>query len=182
MQAFPVQGLFLLWLKHYQGKPYTQTNVNTYPLGVQSVGIVSELLTSWYVDRTGHRLRTGIFICSIQVACAAILVVPDIPHAATFVAYYVSGSSFAISPLLYGWANIICIRAGDDAQRAVIIAAMVSAGMILWTWWGIVMYPATDAPYWKKGSIAMVCVAICLCGILFLIRWVSHVSQFKSIM
>lgn len=173
LQAFPFQGLFLLYLKHYQDKPFTQTNINTYPIAVQAVGIVSEIVTSWYLDKTGHRTRTGLVICFIQIVCAAILLVPNVPYAAAFFAFYTSGSSYAITPLLYGWGNIICIRAGDDAQRAVVIAAMVTGGQLLWTWWGIVIYPATDAPYWKKGSIAMICGSVLLGGYLFVVRWVS---------
>ncbi|KAI6779862.1 uncharacterized protein J7T54_001950 [Emericellopsis cladophorae] len=176
LQAFPLQGLFLLWLKNYQGNPYTQSNVNTYPLGIQGVGIIAELGTAAYLDRTGHRVRTGIAIVLVQVVCAIILIIPDAPRAAYFFAFYASGSSFAISPLLYGWANIVLSRGGDDAHRAVTLSMMAGSGLILWTFWGIAMYPATDAPYWRKGSIAMLCACAAVTGVLFVVKWLDTYS------
>jgi ACS family pantothenate transporter-like MFS transporter len=177
LQAIPLQGLFLLYLKNFQGAPFTQANVNTYPLGIQAVGIVSELVAAYYLDKTGHRIRTGIAICTIQMVCAIILVIPNVPFAAAFFAFYASGTAYAVNPLLYGWANIICIRYGDDAKRGVVLASMVGTGIILWTFWGIVMYPATDSPYWKKGYIAMMCVSVAMSSVLFLVKWVSHTSR-----
>jgi ACS family pantothenate transporter-like MFS transporter len=35
------------------------------------------------------------------------------------------------------------------------------------------MYPATDAPYWKKGSITMIVVVFVFCGMAFVVKWVS---------
>jgi ACS family pantothenate transporter-like MFS transporter len=50
-------------------------------------------------------------------------------------------------------------------------------GQILYTWWGIVMYPATDVPYWKKGSITMIVVVFVFIGFAFVVRWVSIVAD-----
>jgi hypothetical protein len=43
--------------------------------------------------------------------------------------------------------------------------SMVQA--ILYTFWGIALYPATDAPYWKKGYIAMIVILLAT-------TWVVH--------
>jgi ACS family pantothenate transporter-like MFS transporter len=39
------------------------------------------------------------------------------------------------------------------------------------------MYPATDVPYWKKGSITMIVVVFVFIGFAFVVRWVSIVAD-----
>jgi len=36
-------------------------------------------------------------------------------------------------------------------------------------WWSIVFYPATDAPRFRKGMIAMLCVCVATLGITWLV-------------
>lgn len=173
LEAFCTQGCFLLWLKYQSQLGYfTQAQVNTYPLGIQAVGIVSNLSAALYIDSSGRRVPMGILACALQLITAVILIMPNVSFAATFFAYYNSGTSYIINPLLFGWANIICQRGGDDALRAVTLASMNAASQILYTFWGIVFYPASDVPYWRKGSIAMLCIITVLLSMLGAVHWV----------
>ncbi|KAH8646126.1 pantothenate transporter liz1 [Xylariales sp. PMI_506] len=180
LEAFCVQGLFLLWLK-YQSKLgfFTQAQVNTFPLGIQAVGIVSNLMAAVYIDATGKRIPMGILACGLQLISAIILIIPDVPFSATMFAFYCAGTSYIVNPLLFGWANVICQRGGDDALRSVILASMNAASQILYTWWGIVLYPSSDAPYWKKGSIGMIVVIVCLVGLLWVVQWLDNYTLRK---
>jgi ACS family pantothenate transporter-like MFS transporter len=72
-----------------------------------------------------------------------------------------------VNPLIFGWANIILQRSGDDAVRSVTLYSMNIGSMVLWTFWGILFYSAADAPYWKKGSIAL----LACCGVMFGYVW-----------
>ncbi|KAK0386059.1 hypothetical protein NLU13_5896 [Sarocladium strictum] len=175
-QGIPLQGLFLLYLKHYKGQPFTQDNITTYPLGIQAVGAVSELLVAWFLDFTGQRILTGVILAGIQIVAAAILLVPNVSYGAAFFAFYASGTAYAIQPLLYGWANVICIRYADDAKRGIILSSMAGVGIFLWTWWGIVLYPATDAPYWKKGCITMIVVSVAVVAVCVVVSWLDRHS------
>lgn len=58
----------------------------------------------------------------------------------TFFAFYLAGTSYIVNPLLFGWANIICQRGGDDALRSIILYSMNASSSILYTFWGIVFY------------------------------------------
>jgi ACS family pantothenate transporter-like MFS transporter len=100
--------------------------------------------------------------------------VRDLPDAGILTAHYISGTSFIVNPILYGWATTICQRTGDDAARSVTLYTMNLGGQILYTWWGIVMYPATDVPYWKKGSITMIVVVFVFIGFSFVVRWLDR--------
>lgn len=171
LEAFCSQGLYLLWLKYYDNI-FTQTQINTYPLGMQAVGIVANLSAAVYIDASGRRVPMGILACALQLISAVILIVPGVPFAATMFAFYCAGTSYIVNPLLFGWANVILQRGGDDALRSVTLASMNAASQILYTWWGIVLYPASDAPYWKKGCIGMFVIIFFLLSMLGVVNWV----------
>lgn len=174
LEAFCTQNLFLLWLKYK--KTFTASQITTYPLGISAVGIISNLSAAVYIDATGRRIPMGILACTLQIISAVILLVPSMGTGGTMFAFYNAGTSYIINPLLFGWANVICQRGGDDALRSIILYSMNASSSILYTFWGIVLYPSTDVPYWRKGAIAMICVAVALFSMLFLVQWVSNLS------
>ena len=75
-----------------------------------------------------------------------------------------------VNPLIFGWANVILQRSGDDAVRSVTLYSMNIGSMVMYTFWGIVFYSAEDAPYWRKGSIAMI---VC-CFTMLSYMWVVY--------
>ncbi|KAF2728268.1 MFS general substrate transporter [Polyplosphaeria fusca] len=179
LEAFAFQGMFLLWLKYHK-KRFSQAQINTYPLGIQAVAIVSQIAAGAFIDRTGHRLPMVIFAGSMQLVTATLLLVRNLPDAGIFTAHYLSGTSFIVNPILYGWASTICQKTGDDAVRSVILYTMNMGGQTLYTWWGIVMYPATDVPYWKKGSITMIVVVCVFVSASFVMRWLDDSTKIEG--
>jgi ACS family pantothenate transporter-like MFS transporter len=133
-----------------------------------------------YIDSTGRRVPMGILACVLQLICAIILIIPNSSWGAQMFAFYLAGSAYIVNPLLFGWANIICQRGGDDALRSVILTTMNSFAQILYTWWGIVLYPVGDTPYWKKGYISMFVMIALVFGMLWVVLWVSpHLLQLR---
>jgi ACS family pantothenate transporter-like MFS transporter len=173
LEAFAFQGMLLLWLKHNK-KRFSQTAINTYPLGIQAVAIASQIGAGWFIDRTNSRMPMIVFAAAIQLVTASLLLVRNLPDAGVFTAHYLSGTSFIVNPVMYGWASTICVKTGDDAARAVVLYAMAMAGQLLYTFWGIVLYPATDVPYWQKGAAVMVVVCFLYVGIGFVVRWLDR--------
>lgn len=175
MQGYIVQGLMLLYMKAHQvSDGFTQSQVNTYPIPTHAIGIVAEMASSFAMDRYNRRLSIGFILCTIQIVCSVVLLVQNVSLAGHLTAFYLSSTSYGINPLLYSWSNNILALSADDAARSVTIASMGAADGLLWTFWGIALYPADDAPYWKKGYIAMICVSVLLSGWFFVVRWVSH--------
>ncbi|KAL2883509.1 hypothetical protein SGCOL_001192 [Colletotrichum sp. CLE4] len=167
LEAWVVQGNFILWLK-YHAESFTQSQINTYPLGVQAVGIVTNIMAAWHMDATGTRVPMVVLVCLIQIVCAAMLLVPNLSYAGTMFAFYASGSSYMVNPLIFGWASIILQRSSDEAVRSVTVYAMNIGATTLYTFWGIVFYAADEAPYWKKGAIVMIvcsCIVLCFMGL-----------------
>ncbi|KAK1596736.1 major facilitator superfamily transporter [Colletotrichum navitas] len=178
LEAWVVQGNFILWLK-YHAEHFTQTQINTYPLGVQAVGIVTNILAAWHMDATGTRVPMVVLVCIIQIVCAAMLLVPTLPFAGTMFAFYLSGSSYMVNPLVFGWASIILQRSGDEAVRSMTIYAMNIGSTTLYTFWGIALFAADEAPYWKKGAISMIVCSVVVLGFMGLVIKIDKDSLAK---
>lgn len=165
--------MFLLWMK-YNSDRFPVSARNTYPLGIQAVAIVSQIVAGTYIDATNKRVLVAIIGGLLQLVTAIMLLVPNLSDAGTFFAFYNSGTSYIVNPLMYGWASVITTRGGDDVVRAVTLYTMNCGSQILYTFYGIVLYPATDAPYWKKGCIAMIVMVVIFLGLTYVMDWVSH--------
>ncbi|KAF4456890.1 hypothetical protein F53441_1101 [Fusarium austroafricanum] len=176
IEGFPFQNSFLLWLKYYNDK-FSQTQINTYPLGVQAVGVLANLLVAWHMDATGRRVPATIVLILINIVVGAMLLVKSLPMAATMFAFYLAGTAYGVNPLIFGWANVILQRSGDDAVRSVTLFSMNIGSQIMWTFWGIVFYSAADAPYWRKGAIAL----LAGCGVMFCYMWLIHALDKKTV-
>ena len=169
IEGFPFQNNFLIWLKYYSDH-FSQSQINTYPLGVQAVGIAANMLAAWHMDVTGQRVPMAILAVLLQVIVGIMLLVPTLPFAGTFFAFYLSGTAYMVNPLIFGWANIILQRSGDDAVRGVTLYCMNIGSMVLWTFWGIIFYNAADAPYWKKGAISLIVCCAVMFGYIFVVK------------
>jgi ACS family pantothenate transporter-like MFS transporter len=171
LEAIVLQGLFLLWMKANisQFPSYATT---TYPLGIQAVSIVSNIGAGYVIDMTNRRIPMVILAGTLQLLVSILLLIPTLPTAGVFFAFYLSGTSYIVNPIMYGWASVICQCTGDDAARSVILYIMSMVQSILYTFWGITLYPATDAPYWKKGYITMIVVVFAFFGVTAAVQWV----------
>ena len=116
IEGFPFQNSFLLWLKYHKAT-FSQTQINTYPIGVQAVGIVANMLAAWHMDATGQRVPMAILACLLQVVVGSMLLVKSLSFAGTFFAFYLAGTAYMVNPLIFGWANIILQRSAERSHR-----------------------------------------------------------------
>jgi ACS family pantothenate transporter-like MFS transporter len=89
------------------------------------------------IDKTDRRIPMVLLAAVLQLIVATLLLVPNLPIAATFFAFYLAGTSYIVNPIVYGWASVICQRDGDDAKRSVVLYAMSTAQAVLYTFWGV---------------------------------------------
>jgi ACS family pantothenate transporter-like MFS transporter len=113
----------------------------------------------------------------LQIIVGSMLLVKNLSMAGTMFAFYLAGSAYMVNPLIFGWANIILQRTGDDAMRSVTLYSMNIGSMVMWTFWGIIFYSAADAPYWKKGSIAL----LGGCAVMFCYIWLVNYVSFPCL-
>lgn len=81
------------------------------------------MFAAWHMDVTGTRIPMATLAIVLQLVCAILLIIPNIPFAGTFFAFYLSGTAYMVNPLIFGWASIILQRSGDDAVRSVTVIA-----------------------------------------------------------
>ena len=86
-----------------------------------------------FIDRIGRRMPMVIFAGTAQLVTASQLLVRNMSDSDVFVAYYPSGMSFTVNPVMYGWEITICQRAGDDAASSVVLYTMNLAGQLWYT-------------------------------------------------
>jgi ACS family pantothenate transporter-like MFS transporter len=172
LEAIVLQGLFLLWMKAHIAE-FPSHATTTYPLGIQAVSIVSNIGAGYVIDLTNRRIPMVLLAGCLQLLVAILLLIPNLPTPGVFFAFYLAGTSYIVNPIMYGWASVICQRTGDDAARSVILYIMSMVQSILYTFWGIALYPATDAPYWKKGYMAMIVVVGAFFAATGAVDWVS---------
>ncbi|KAI2601889.1 retrograde regulation protein 2 [Hypoxylon sp. NC1633] len=155
------QSIMNLYMQGHPEEHYTVYQLNNYPTGLQAVGIVSTLLWALGTDVFGRRWLSGYFV-SITAICAGILLlVPSVPTAGKFAAYYWSGAIYCIQATFFAWAND-SMRRQPPALRAVVIACMNAAGNLFQAWWPLVFYRADDAPNFTKGMYALIAVGIAM--------------------
>jgi ACS family pantothenate transporter-like MFS transporter len=107
--------------------------------------------------------------CIIAGIC---LLVHNSPIGLKFFAYYLAGASYAGQATTFAWANEICFD--DNQERGIVLASMNMWNNVINAWWSIVFYPATDAPHFTKGMIALISVSVATLVITFIVLWFAN--------
>ncbi|KLU82750.1 hypothetical protein MAPG_01819 [Magnaporthiopsis poae ATCC 64411] len=152
--------------------PYTYTvaQLNNYPTGVPAVGIVSTLFWATLTDFLGgKRYLVGYFIGIVGVATSAMILAasrdPDPTSAAStrvvFAAYYWAGAVYACQATFFAWCND-AMRHEEAVFRGVVLAGMNLGSNAVNSWWSIVFYGASMAPWFIRGMWAMIASSIAL--------------------
>lgn len=161
------------WLKSIGG--YTVEQIDFYPSGATAVAIVSTLVCATWTDFTRVRWPVLVYISIAGIIAAICLLVQSSPIGLKFFAYYIAGASYVGQATTFAWANEIC--ADDDQERGIVLASMNMWNNVVNAWWSIVFYPATDAPQFHKGIIAMLCVSIATLGATYLVYRLEQREQ-----
>jgi ACS family pantothenate transporter-like MFS transporter len=156
-EMFSTNAIMNLWLSGTGD--YTVEQVNYIPTGVAAVGVLATLFMGWYCDFTKRHWHTGIILSFTAILSGAIMLNSrEIPRGAKFFALFLNGCQYASQTALFAWAN--ALTRDDDAKRAVVLAAMNTVAIAVYMFWSLVFYNAAQAPHWRKGSIAMLCMGV----------------------
>ncbi|KIK65407.1 hypothetical protein GYMLUDRAFT_38859 [Collybiopsis luxurians FD-317 M1] len=155
-ESFGSNNLMGQWLAAIGGYSVEQTDF--YPAGVTAFAICSTLVCATWTDYTQVRWPVLVYMSIAGIVASICILVWSSPTGLKFFAYYLAGASYSGQATTFAWANQIC--ADDDQERAIVLASMNMWNNVVNAWWSIVFYPATDAPRFTKGMIAM--IAICV--------------------
>ncbi|KAF9008916.1 MFS general substrate transporter [Cyathus striatus] len=160
-ESFGSNNLMGQWLKAIGG--YSVEQIDFYPSGATAVAITSTLICATWTDYTQVRWPVLIYMSIACIISSICILIWSTPIGLKFFAYYLAGASYAGQATTFAWANQIC--ADDDQERNIVLASMNMWNNVINAWWSIVFYPATDAPKFRKGMVAMICICIATMGI-----------------
>ncbi|KAH8113343.1 MFS general substrate transporter [Phellopilus nigrolimitatus] len=164
-ESFGSNNLMGQWLKAIGGYSVEQTDY--YPSGQTAFAIVSTLVCATWTDYTRARWPVLVYMSIALIVSSILILIWSTPTAAKFFAYYLAGASYAGQATTFAWANQIC--ADDDQERAIVLASMNMWNNVINAWWPLVLYPASDAPRFHKGMIAMICTCVATLGVTALV-------------
>ncbi|KAJ3776541.1 major facilitator superfamily domain-containing protein [Lentinula raphanica] len=171
-ESFGSNNLMGQWLKATGG--YTVEQTDYYPSGVTAFGIVSTLICATWTDYTQVRWPVLVYMSLSCIFASICILVWKSPTGLKFFAYYLAGASYSGQATTFAWANQIC--ADDDQERAIVLVCLHN---FMWNnvvnaWWSIVFYPATDAPKFTKGMIAMIVICVATLAVTALVWYLER--------
>ena len=160
-------GPMTLWMK-WTGR-YTTPQVNYYPLGTTAVTIASTCLFALWSDYTRSRWWVNVVMAFCAGIPCIMLLVPSLPTAGKFFAWYIAGMGFIGQAVNFSWANEACRN--DDQLRSITLYAMMYGSNITIAWFNIALFPVTDVPNFTKGYSASLATCILSPPIAIWVNW-----------
>ncbi|EKG18412.1 Methyltransferase type 11 [Macrophomina phaseolina MS6] len=161
-----VQTWMALWLKSEKKADgtnrYSVPEINNIPTVVGAVNFVFMTGSGIASDIIGSRAPVMLFVGILMTFCYAIYVIWPSSTGLKMAAFFLQGCYGCFSPLLSGWVNSLC--GGDNQLRAFTMAMMMSVGSAFSTPFSQYMFPANDAPTYRKthGYIAALVFVVAL--------------------
>ncbi|EHA51141.1 pantothenate transporter liz [Pyricularia oryzae 70-15] len=134
-----------LWLR---AEKYPIEMVNVLPTFIDLIRAFSSWLGTTLAGTLSLRGLWTFQFTTMFFACL-MLSIWNIPNALKFVAFYLSGFSGMASPILYTWVNFTLKE--NYGERGLIISSMMTMGFSTSIWVPLLIFPAVEAPEWKKG-------------------------------
>lgn len=169
-ESFGSNNIMGQWLKAIGG--YSVEQIDYYPSGATAFAIASTLVCATWTDYTRIRWPVLVYMSVACIMSAVCLLVWGSPTGLKFFAFYIAGASYAGQATTFAWANQIC--ADDDQERGIVLASMNMWNNVINAWWPLVFYPATDAPRFHRGMIAMICVSVATLGVTGLVWYLER--------
>ncbi|KAF5393750.1 hypothetical protein D9757_000155 [Collybiopsis confluens] len=168
-ESFGSNNLMGQWLAAIGG--YSVEQIDYYPAGVTAFAICSTLVCATWTDHTKVRWPVLVYMSISGIVASICILAWSSPIGLKFFAYYLAGASYSGQATTFAWANQIC--ADNDQERAIVLASMNMWNNVVNAWWSIVFYPATDAPKFTKGMIAMIAICVATLAVTALVWYLE---------
>ncbi|KAF9650416.1 MFS general substrate transporter [Thelephora ganbajun] len=164
----------IFWLKSFNTpghRVYSVGQINTYPLGIQTVQIITTIGYAYWSDALRLRWPPLLFAGTVNVVVSIVLAATPLYENITrrWVFYYLTGALGGISGLIMAWVNEL--TGYDNEKRAFIVASCNTFAYVFQAWLPIVIFPQVEQPRRVlevfKGNVAtagisfaMICFAL----------------------
>ncbi|KAH9885787.1 MFS general substrate transporter [Cubamyces lactineus] len=151
----------IFWLKSFNTpghQVYTVGQINTYPLGIQAIQVVTTLIYAWWSDIVRARWPPMIFAGTwSMITCIVLAATPLYEHITRrWIFYYFTGCAGGLSGLILAWANEL--SGHDNEKRSFIVASCNMFAYVVQAWLPIVIFPQVEQPRVFKGNVATACI------------------------
>ncbi|GAA6008115.1 uncharacterized protein JCM10292_001850 [Rhodotorula paludigena] len=183
LESIGSNSLMALWMKNRVAAgvaSWTTSNFNLYPNGAVAVAVVALLVTAVWTDYTQKRFHVNLVIAVTMVISATLILCQDsISRGGVFLAFYISGISYAGQASCFSWANDITQH--DNEERAIVLASMNMWSNAFNSWWSIVFFPADHAPKWERGMISIIVLCPIFVGVTLAARYLQLRDQRRGL-
>lgn len=156
--------------QYLKSKGYPVWKINVYPTGSNGVQILVILISAWGSDSllTGCRWPFLMAFALLNILPYISLGIWNIPEWWHWTSYYLTGVSAALEGLCFTWANEIC--EDDDEERAVVLASMNMAALIVQAWLPLLVWQQVDEPQYRKGFVTVACLSALVAVQILIVR------------
>ncbi|KAL4249324.1 MFS transporter superfamily protein [Abortiporus biennis] len=151
----------IFWLQSFNTpghQVYTVGQINTYPLGIQTVQVITTLVWAWSSDALRLRwppiIVAGLWHMATSIVLAATPLYTHLTRRWVF--YYFTGVHGGLSGLILAWANEL--TGNDNEKRSFVVASCNTFAYVFQAWLPIVIFPQVEQPRVLKGNIATACI------------------------
>ncbi|KAI0715821.1 MFS general substrate transporter [Cerioporus squamosus] len=173
----------IFWLKSFN-KPghqvFTIGQINTYPLGIQAVQVVTTLSYAWWSDIVRARWPPMLFAGTwSMITCIVLAATPLYEHITRrWVFYYFTGAQGGLSGLILAWANEL--TGHDNEKRSFVVASCNMWAYVVQAWLPIVIFPQVEQPRVFKGNVATACINFGMMSFAMLTLYLSRRDQRRA--
>ncbi|THH21258.1 hypothetical protein EW146_g270 [Bondarzewia mesenterica] len=172
----------IFWLKSFNKSGHTVftiAQINTYPLGIQAVQIVTSppfyffnnlclsteihvslkaLVYAWWSDAVGARWPPMVFAGTWSMITYIVLAATPLYTHITrrWVFYYFTVCAGGLSGLILAWANEL--TGNDNEKRSFVIASCNMWAYVVQAWLPIIIFPQVEQPRVFNGNVATACI------------------------
>ncbi|KAI0819272.1 MFS general substrate transporter [Trametes gibbosa] len=151
----------IFWLKSFN-KPghqvYTVGQINTYPLGIQAVQVITTLVYAWWSDIMRARWPPMLFAGTWNMITSIVLASTPLYEHITrrWVFYYFTQCQGGLSGLILAWANEL--TGHDNEKRSFVVASCNMFAYVVQAWLPIIIFPQVEQPRVFKGNVTTACI------------------------
>ncbi|KAI0741232.1 MFS general substrate transporter [Irpex lacteus] len=151
----------IFWLQSFNTPghtKYTVGQINTYPIGIQAVQVVTTLMWAWTSDALQMRwppiLLAGTWHMIICILLATTPLYTNITR--RWALYYMTSVQGGLSGLILSWANEL--TGNDNEKRSFVVASCNTFAYVMQAWLPIVIFPQVEQPRVHKGNVTTACL------------------------
>lgn len=161
---------FILWIKSLHR--FNTSQINRLSTIAPGLGIFYVLFIGFGADLFLGRAGAITLASLYNLISLIILSIWEVPESAKWFAFSTNYSAWAVSAVLYGWANTILRH--NVEERALTIILITAIGTSTSAWIPLLVYPTVEAPRFPKGYPCSAAMTVCLFIMTQIVRILSN--------